>query len=357
MARESWPKRLVFGGALAFVGAAVFVVVSSYLIERELPRWVAGTVGALAFPVLPGAWHLWGERRRKRRLARATVQPRASLTGGDRFLLRCLVVALLVIGPMVYVGGTDVLAATWAHGTWFIPRADPCVRARAALLARVPADAELVIAVCGRTEGGQLDGAGVLAIGAGQVMVASDPVPSGENLDEGLAQLNAARERFPWLKVAPISKVSSSGPFLAASDGWRSLVTNPGAGPNAELAAELARAPGDATMVGAMVPRTTKDVLSTRRAAMWIVATQERLIVDGRLEGLDAAAAEKLVAEARAEWASTRAGLPGKCSDQIDQALGGARLDRDGALVLAHAELDPQKLLGVFFCGAAAFQK
>lgn len=111
----------MFGVLATLVGVVMFEVASAYVVFRAYPAWLAAAVGALAFPVGPLTWHLVGERRRRRKQAMAKTPAKATLTAGDRYWLRCIGVALLVIGPFVAVGKLDVARAVWKHGLWWWP--------------------------------------------------------------------------------------------------------------------------------------------------------------------------------------------------------------------------------------------
>ena len=94
-------QRSIFGGLVVVLGALLFLVSSAFIIDRGYPKVIAAIVGALAFPVLPVAWHVWGERSRAKKQAEAKKPSTSTLTGFDRFWLRFVVVAAVVIGPMI----------------------------------------------------------------------------------------------------------------------------------------------------------------------------------------------------------------------------------------------------------------
>src|SRR5262249_58018916 len=100
---------------------AMFVVASSFIVSRHWPQWLAAAVGAFAFPVAPVGWHIFSERRRRKTVAAAKTAPKAGLTAGDRFWLRMLMVALLVLRPMIAIGKFGVARAVWHHALWWWP--------------------------------------------------------------------------------------------------------------------------------------------------------------------------------------------------------------------------------------------
>ena len=62
-----------------------------------------------------------GPSKMAKKLAAAKTPPKTSLTTGDRYWMRCVAVALIVIGPMIALGRFDVARATWRHGLWWLP--------------------------------------------------------------------------------------------------------------------------------------------------------------------------------------------------------------------------------------------
>lgn len=367
-------QRLVFGVVATLVGAVGFVVASAYLVLRGQPHWLAGAVGALAFPVGPLAWHLIGERARRRKLAAAKTPSKSTLTAGDRYWLRFAAVALLVIGPMVAIGKLDVVRGVWRHGLWWWPtHHEPTTTHGGPLsaigtgaqrtfdvfgtpLQRVPSDAELVIVVQ-PPPGEAQDGRGVLAWGDGQLMVAAE----GKNLDHELgidgdaearlAELNKVRDKMPWLPTDEIVLVSHTDTQLvAASAGWRSRVALPGAGPSPAMLRELGRAPKDAFLVAAFVPRTTRDVLSTRAGAAWLANQGDKLVFEGRVEALDESAAKQLVADISHALRDAAGSVPESCREQVGKLVDAIQLDQTGAIVTARIPVDGSALMGVMFC-------
>lgn len=98
---------------MAVACAALFIVPSAWIVQKHLPRWLALAVGLAAFPVVPGVWHLLGERARRRSGAKS------GLTGGDRWLLRLIAVAVVAIVPLVAFSRGPTWRAIKHHGLWF----------------------------------------------------------------------------------------------------------------------------------------------------------------------------------------------------------------------------------------------
>ncbi|HEY5949879.1 MAG TPA: hypothetical protein VIV40_30505 [Kofleriaceae bacterium] len=363
-------QRFVFGVLATLVGALMFVVASAYIAFRGYPHWLAWVVGGLAFPVGPLTWQLLGERSRKKKIAAAKAAPKTTLTAGDRYWLRCIAVALVVIGPMVAIGRFDVARAVWRKGLWWWPtHYEPSTSHGGPMsligsgmprtvdvfgtpLARVPADAELVIMVQPPPSEAQ-DGRAVMAYGDKQVMIWAEGkgiAPSGDVADS-LAKLNKERNKIPWLPIDEIQLVSHSDTqLIAASAGWRARVELPGMGPNADLLRELGRAPKDAFFVAGFVPKTTRDVLSTKAGAAWLYQSGDKLVIEGRVEANDEAAAKKLVADAARALDDATHDVPESCREQVGTLVKAIKLDQTGAFVTGRLEVDGGALMGVAFC-------
>jgi hypothetical protein len=363
-------QRFVFGVLATLVGVVMFVVASSYIVFRGWPHWLAAVTGALAFPVGPLTWQLLGERARKKKLAAAKTPAKTTLTAGDRYWLRCLAVALVVLGPMIAIGRFDVVRATWRHGLWFWPKSyEPTTTHGSPLsmigsgvprtidvlgtpLARVPSDAELVVLVT-PPPGESPEGRGVFAYGDKQVMFAGEGkgMAVEGDLNEKIAELNKERSKIPWLPVEEIQLIShSDSSIVAASAGWRPRVEFPGLGPSAEILRELGRAPKDAFFVAGFVPKTTRDVLSTKAGAAWLYKSGEKLVLEGRVEANDETAAKKLVAEATRALDEAVHDAPQSCREQLGAIVKAIKLDQTGTIVTGRIELDGGAMMGVMFC-------
>jgi hypothetical protein len=363
-------QRFVFGAAATLVGVLMFVVASAYIVFRGWPHWLAAAIGALAFPIGPVTWQLIGERRRKKKLAAAKTPSKATLTAGDRYWLRCIAVALIVLGPMVAVGRFNVVRATFRHGLWFVPKHyEPSTTHGSPLsmigsgvprtidvlgtpVARVPSDAELVVLVTS-PPGESQDGRAVFAYGDKQVMFAGE----GKGLDvEGdvnakIAEINKQRSKVPWLPIDEIQLISySDSSLVAASAGWRAKVEFPGLGPSTDVLRELGRAPKDAFFVAGFVPKTTRDVLSTKAGAAWLYKSGDKLVLEGRVEANDEAAAKQLVAEATRALDKAAHDVPESCREQVGTIIKAIQLDQTGAIVTGRLEVDGGALMGVMFC-------
>lgn len=361
-------QRLVFGILATLVGVVMFVVASSYIVFRGWPHWAAATIGALAFPVGPLSWQLLGERARKKKLAAAKTPAKTTLTAGDRYWLRCVAVALVVLGPMIAIGRFDVARATWRHGLWFWPKSyEPTTSHGSPLsmigsgvprtidvlgtpVARVPADAELVVVV---TSPDGTEGRGVLAYGNKQVMFAGEGkgMAVEGDLNDQIAKINKERSKIPWLPIEEIQLIShSDSSIVAASAGWRPRVEFPGLGPSAEILRELGRAPKDAFFAAGFVPKTTPDVLSMKAGAAWLYKSGEKLVLEARVEANDEAAAKKLVDEATRALDKAVHDVPQSCREQVGAIVKAIKLDQTGAIVTGRLEIDGGGFMAVAFC-------
>jgi hypothetical protein len=347
--------KAVFGIGLVVFGIAVFMLASAYLVERGQPKWLAGAVGALAFPVLPVVWQAIGERRRRARLAAAKTQPKGSLAPGDRYIMRAVAVAVLVLGPMFAVGGLGVLRAGWNHKPWFVP--DPHVDTIEGLddmMAHLPADADAVLLVRDH-DAKQANKAGVIAYGDHQLAMITPAEASDQDkahAADALKSLDEQRKKLPFVKIDPIDYVALGDDFVGiATDKWKSAIRVAGAGPRQAIKTELAKAPKDAVVSLAYVPARPVDGIEKLTGWVLQAGTNEKLTVEAELVAVDAAAADKLIDLARVGWKQQRAELPEKCHATIDKIAEGADLERKGSIVKFHVTVQPEHLVEVMFCG------
>ncbi len=343
-------QRILTGLFVVLAGAGLFELASAYVVDHDYNKIAAAIVGAFAFPVAPVAWHLLGERRRKKRLAAAKTPAKSSLTGADRYWMRFIVVALAVLGPMFATSGFRVLGAVGRHGAWFVPTTTPTA-ADTELLKRVPGDAELVFVA--RVPG---DGGTAVAAWAGrQAMIAGDCNVFGSEVSKKVDELNARRDLVPWFPIDRFVELPSSGnTVLIATDGWRGKV-EPGAGPSQELRDELARAPADAPWVAAIAPRTKLtahdiDAETIRHGVAWIQQSDKALTFAARLEMRDEASASKLHDELDAVLHFKTTDIPERCKDAVGKIVDHAKLEQSGTILTARAEIPNEALMGLMFC-------
>ncbi len=328
--------RIVFGVLLAVLGAAAFLVASSYVVDRGYSKILAGIAGALAFPVLPVAWHAWGERQRARKRAETKKPAKSSFTGADRYWLRFGVVVLLVIGPMVYASRSEVLRAPFRHGLWFVPTPKPGIGAigtgpqrefpdQESLLRRVPSDAEATIVWHDAKEGHDT----VMAYGGRQAMGVGRPTFARAVFDQGAKQLHR------WLGLEPLAVVpNTDGLELQSTDGWRAKVEPPAGTLPPELRRELARAPADATIAIGLAPHATPILARVKSGALWAVVQGDRVVIELRVEARDVAAATAMLEAARA--ALHGEAVPDACKSIVAKLADDADIAQIGLAVVAH---------------------
>jgi hypothetical protein len=346
------------GSALGVLvtGVAVFVVASAYIASRELPGWLAGAIGAFAFPLGPIAWHGFAEHRRRARLAAAKKLTTTTLTAVDRLWLRVVAMAIVVIGPMIALGGFDVARAAWHHATWWVPGAKSTALPAelAPLLRRVPPEAELLIVVRAHCFLAQPNGNVVAAWGNGQAAVVGESSLAGKELDTEISSLLRERRYRSYLQFDGLDAVKLDDAVAVASSGWRDGVASGGDGPSDDLRGALARAPRDALFLVAFVPRTIAGV-PVRSGSAWMRGDlkRSRWSAEARVEAVNDAAATKLAADARAVLDSVES-LPEACRDKLRVVTSAITIDRDGAIVTARAEVAFADLASLLLTGGQA---
>src|SRR5450755_2600024 len=100
---------------LAVTGAGVWLS-SSLAVYLNGPRWLAGALGLLAFPVLPLAW----EARAAARRAKGPLARPPFFTVWDRIVLRTLAVNVVVVGILLARWPATSFAALATRGDWFL---------------------------------------------------------------------------------------------------------------------------------------------------------------------------------------------------------------------------------------------
>jgi hypothetical protein len=297
-------------------------VISRFAEGRGYAKVLAAIVGGLAFPVLPVAWQIWGERRRTRSLVESKQTSKSQLTSIDRYWFRFAGVTLLIVGPMVAMQGFDVARAAIKHGTWFLPAAKPGVTMVGSgerrnldrldpLLERVPADAETVV-VYAPTD---VKGAGLIAFNQRDVMaVGQGEVPRDANQ---LRRINAVFKAQHVVPADPIESVLDRDDSVAASERWRSKVEPAPKALSPTLRRELERAPKLATAFAAYAPL---HATSVRTIAAWLVERDH--VVEVRIEAIDVAHAYAVV-HAIEDWkaGTTQVPLAGDCKAAATKLL------------------------------------
>lgn len=100
-------------GLLALLACvAMFDIPSAFASTRGAPWGLALAVGLLVFPVLPLAWHIWGERDKTKK---------RQTTKGERFALRTATIAILSIGGLIAFARGETWRAMRHHALWMLP--------------------------------------------------------------------------------------------------------------------------------------------------------------------------------------------------------------------------------------------
>ncbi len=347
-------QRSVFGVLVVVLGGLLFVVTSAFLVDRGLPRILAGIAGGLAFPLLPVAWHVWAERTRKRVQAEAKKPSRSTLTGFDRFWLRFVVVVVVVVGPMVLIAKAGVVRATLRHGLWFLPAFQPGIGTLGEgphrdlsrlkpLLERVPVDAEGVVAYLPH----DVRGEAVLAFTNRDLVAAAEG--DIERDDDTIRHINDTFKDQHFVLLDPIAMVIDRDLTVAASDRWKGKVEPPPGGPSSVLRRELERAPGDAEVIVALAPRTIRELKMIRSGVIWARPHGHELVLEARLEATDVRRAYELITSLR-QLAGAEIPVSASCKPAVAAVLGHVELAQVGTVVTARAVLSESAAADLSHC-------
>lgn len=343
-------SRLAFGGFLAIVCAAMFIVPSSYAIQRDHSRWLALAIGALAFPLVPGIWHLVAELRRRRTKREAPAKPplkpaKPGLTGWQRLGLRFALVAVVALGGTYAIARGQTWSALRHHALWFTDWSDPDPIADSELLQRVPASAEAIVWIrAGHTKAflpmalsGEVEM--VIAYSKDDAMVAL--VGTEEVLDqmEPLVKLDKDGDRLARID-------GPSGMRILATPGWRDQKRDP----PESLMALLHEAPADANAIAAARPVTIGQPL-VRSFVAWARVGDAHVDFTAEVEAVDAASAD-LLAVAIPRLAKQ---LPDSkdCGNRAFADVTDTGLVRDGIRIKGTAKLPLEAARGIPRCMAA----
>ena len=345
-------QRSIFGGLVVVLGALLFLIASAFIVDRGYPKILAGIVGALAFPVLPVAWHIWGERGRKRKDVEAPKPgkkpAKSTLTGYDRFWIRFVVVAAVILGPMFYMQRLGVLGAVKRHATWMVPVFEPGLGMLGTgahrdlgriepLLKRVPGDAEGVIVWAPR----DVKGEGLIAFDNHDLVAAGE----GDMLrdDDMIRHINEFFKAQHFLMLDPIAMVIDRDITIAASDKWKAKVEPAPATLPSVLRDNLERVPGDAELFGAIAPRTIRDAKAIKSGAFWALRDAKGVVFEARVEAGDVAKAYQLIHDLRA-LRPEQLPFPAACRDKAAKVLARLELAQVGTVVTLRVPIDDGEL-------------
>lgn len=378
--RMSAQRRVALAIPLVLAGLAMFSLPGAWLFSRGAPWWAALAAAALVFPVAPVAWHLLGERARRRGLAAAAasakpgVKPKTgTLTGGDRFTLRLLVVGLATLGPLIFFRGGQAWRALRAHPAWFVPRPPPGPRTFVGdgrLMAQVPGDAELVI-WARRVDGLRGEEASkpdpedaqevLVAARGGELLVAvraTDKAFAKLDLAEVNAQLG--KQTFFPVKGPLVSRRRTSDLMVIVSEGWASAADDRAAGRAsgpAAIEARLAKAPADAVVITAAAPSRPVAGMALVGMQSWLRVSKAAIRVDADFEVTDPLVAAALVARAEEERRELVAMMPDECKAKVRGLLDDVAIVRGETSVRMRAWWDPERVGEAMMCGLGVMMK
>jgi hypothetical protein len=366
-----------------FIGiacAALFLVPSAWLIDHGQSRWMALAAGLLAFPVVPLAWHFLAERRR----ARAEGK-KSSLTRGDRFVVKLIAVAVVVLAPLLVFSPGGTWGAVKRHPTWFLhwgggggddpggwetPSGDP-ITGDARLTGYLPDDAEAVVWLRATREflasmqkqfGGEVDKEDPDAVQEALVALRKDGflmlVRSKKGLDEVKAEDREKLERelgdklFAGKRIKVLIYSAQPDLHVVVTENWDAAVRARAAGTRpapTELLALLAGTPADAPLVAAARNAAVAGVIVDRGTGHVRVA-EKGLLVEAEMQLASASAGGLLRAALSGSLDDARKKAPGKCKEPIDRLTRGVTVAGDGPAVKLSAKLGFEDLMSSMFC-------
>jgi hypothetical protein len=323
---------------LLLLCVALFDVPSAYAVAAGRPRWLAWTVGLLAFPIVPLLWNILAERGR----AAPDAKKPAKSTRWERVWMRTVAVAVLVIGGMFGMARGKAWRAVRHHALWFIPTTPGQLVPDSPLLTRVPASAKGLLWLRD-TEAAQdaLVQLGALKSGVDFELVIATDDKHGFATERGDVRLIETLSGLLRSNKIVIPGVDTS--VLSLPDGSRTW-TSPGwsmgsVGPTALLDL-LRRAPDDAFLVGAV-----HDMKEIKSAVGWVGGRDGELELMGELTATSEAEAKKLVDELDRE-------MPKKGKELAcwRTAGGESSITRDGATVKGRAAIRVTEIRALFLC-------
>ena len=329
-------QRSIFGVLVIVLGALLFLVSSAFVIDRGYPKVLAAIVGGLAFPVLPVAWQIWGERKRNRKLAEAKKPSKSTLTGFDRFWLRFVGVVILIVGPMVAVAKLGVVHAAVKHALWVIPEFEPGLGMIGEgphrdltkvepLLKRIPSDAEAVILATPAS----INGEGVLAYGTHDVIAAAQGNYPRD--DDEIRHINDGIKANRFNLLDPIQMVIDRDITVAATEKWKTKVEPAPGGLSPALRAGLERSPSDASFVAAFTGKGVNEK-TIRSGAVWAVYRNKKLIIEARIDTVDVRRAYEMMGQIKS-FRVDQLPKSGDCRSAIQKSLDHAELAQIGNVV------------------------
>ncbi len=373
--------------AVLVAGFVLFLVPSAWLHARGVPYVLCWLGGALAFPLLPVGWHLLAERRRTRAAAAAAAsakgpKPAASstLTGGDRFVMRLALVALVALGPLVFFRFGQTWRAVRDHATWFVPEAPPAPRTFKGdprVLDQVPSDAEVVLWVRnfdGLVAGDDGDAKKKKKRDAAQPDEVLVAFRDGELLlvvrgpEKALAEvdLDEANRQLPkqdWLPIRGklVKRARAKDLLVVVTEGWAQSADDRHAGTSTGPTAIIERlgvAPADAVIISAASPSRPIAGLAVNGAQSWLRVSKADIRLDGEVFVSDQTAATAIAIGMRAGLKDLEGRAPGDCKATVSRLLSRVVIDSGATSVRVSARWKPEEIGEAMMCGfAAAMQR
>lgn len=373
--------RVGFLLAVFVAGIVLFIVPSAWLYARGVPWVLCAIGGALAFPLLPVGWHLWAERKRAKAAAVPTkgpVKPKTTaLTGGDRFTMRLITVAVVALGPLLFFRFGQTLRAVRDHGAWFIPKAPPAPRTFKGdqrVIDQVPGDAEVVFWMR------NFDGLGLgdekskkaepqpdeilVAYRDGDMLVV---VRGPEKIfseidDKALDEMNAqiTKQTFLPIKGKFVARTRAKDLLVIVTDGWAQSADDRAAGKSTGPTAILERlngAPSDAVIISAASPSRPIAGLTINGAQSWLRISKTDIRLDGEVFVTDKAAATTVADAVRAGFKSAEAMVPSECKAPVSKLLSRFVVDSGETSVRVSGRWKPDELGESLMCGFSAAMK
>ena len=366
-----------------FIGiacGALFLVPSAWLVDHGHSRWLALAAGLLAFPVVPLAWHFVAERRR----ARAEGK-KSSLTRGDRFVVKLIAVALVVLGPLLVFSPGGTWGAVKRQPTWFLhwggggdgdpggwetPSGDP-ITGDARLTGYLPDDAEVVVWLRATGEflasmqkqfGGKVEEPDPDAPQEALLALRKDGflmlVRSRKGLDEVKPEDREKLEReladklFAGKRIKILIYSAQPDLHVVVTESWDAAVRARAAGIRqapTELLALLDGTPADAPLVAAARNAAFGGVIIDRGTGHMRIA-EKGLRIESELQLASASAAGLLRGTLRSEVDETPGKVPASCKQPVGKLMSGIEIGGDGTGVTLSARLGFEDLMSSMFC-------
>jgi len=363
-------------------GVVLFLLPSAWLHARDVPYVLCALGGALAFPLLPVGWHLWAERKRGKSAAAAPTKgpvksPSSSLTSGDRFTMRLIVVAVIALGPLLFFRPGQTWRAVRDHSTWFIPTTPPGPRTFKGdqrVIDQVPGDAEVVLWLrnfdglgLGDDDGGKKKGAAdqpdevLIAFRDGELlMVVRGPEKSlsGFDLDEANRQL----PKQTWLPIRGklVSRKRGKDILVIVTEGWAQSADDRDAGKSTgptTIIERLNGAPADAVIISAAAPSRPIAGFAINGAQSWLRISKQDIRLDGEVFVSDATAATAVAVGLRASLKQLESLTPGDCKKSVGTLTSRVVIDSGETSVRMSARWKPEEIGDAMMCGFAAAMK